>query len=76
MLDGGDIHPEGMPEYTDDAIHMPSHASTHRDALCHTLHGRQMYIGIDPRSFSSRGATRLGIEHTANRWRDAAYCST
>lgn len=64
--DGGD-YAAGLPEkcgfgFTDDVIVLPTHGTTHIDALSHVLCGGFIYNRHPASSITSRGAGRCGIE--------------
>lgn len=66
MRDGGD-YAAGLPErggfgFADDMISLPTHSTTHLDALSHVWRDGEMYNGIPSRTVTSRGAARLGID--------------
>ena len=53
--------------YADDAVTMPLQCGTQWDALSHVFYDDQMWNGYDIRLVDSRGASRNGIEHVADR---------
>jgi kynurenine formamidase len=64
--DGGD-YMAGLPEragygYSDDVIMLPTHATTHIDALAHVWREGVMYNGYPASHVTSRGAMRCGID--------------
>jgi kynurenine formamidase len=64
--DGGD-YAAGLPEahgfgFVDDVIMLPTHGTTHIDALSHVLCGGVIYNGFSANSITSKGASRCGIE--------------
>ena len=66
VRDGGD-YAGGLTEqngfgFTDDVIMMPTHGTTHIDALSHVLCGGRIYNGFPASTITSRGASRCGIE--------------
>jgi len=70
MQDGADVATgmfEGRLQYADDAINMPTHASTHWDSLAHVFNDGRMYNGRDARDYGSKGFPVNGIEKTANK---------
>jgi kynurenine formamidase len=68
VRDGGDaaVAPEASAKYgfsfSDDILIIPTHGTTHLDALCHVWRDGTMYGGIPADLVTSRGAKRLGIE--------------
>ncbi|MGK5114616.1 cyclase family protein [Geodermatophilus sp. CPCC 205506] len=48
--------------FSDDVLLIPTHGTTHMDALCHVWQDGTMYGGIPADLVTSRGAKRLGIE--------------
>jgi kynurenine formamidase len=48
--------------FSDDILLIPTHGTTHMDALCHVWQDGAMYGGISSDLVTSRGAKRLGIE--------------
>ena len=70
MQDGADVATglfEGRLQYADDAINMPTHGSTHWDALAHVFSDGRMYNGHDAGDHGSRGFKVNGIEKMADR---------
>jgi hypothetical protein len=66
VRDGGD-YSAGMEEqhgfgFADDTILLPTHGTTHIDALCHVWQKGKMYNDFDAAEVKSRGANRCGIE--------------
>jgi kynurenine formamidase len=66
VRDGGD-YASGMEErhgfgFADDTILLPTHGTTHIDALCHVWQKGKMYNNFDAAEVKSRGANRCGIE--------------
>ena len=66
VRDGGD-YAAGLPEragygFSDDVIMLPTHGTTHIDALAHVWRGGVMYNGFPATQVTSRGAKRCGIE--------------
>lgn len=64
--DGGD-YAAGLPEragygFADDVIALPSHGTTHIDALAHVWRDGTMYNGFPASVVTSRGAMRCGID--------------
>ena len=64
--DGGD-YAAGLPErfgfgFTDDVIILPTHGTTHIDALSHVLCSGEIYNGYSSDTITSKGAHRCGIE--------------
>lgn len=51
--------------FTDDVIMLPTHGTTHIDALSHVLHEGRIYNGFPASTVSSRGAARCGIDKLA-----------
>lgn len=68
VRDGGDALIATQPSsrhgfsFSDDVILIPTHGTTHLDALCHVWTDGQMYGGLPASLVTSRGAKRLGIE--------------
>lgn len=68
VRDGGDaaIAPELTAKhgfsFSDDVLLIPTHGTTHLDALCHVWQDGKMYGGLSADLVTSRGARRLGIE--------------
>lgn len=67
IRDGGDYCSGGMPEragfgFSDDVIMLPTHGTTHIDALAHVWRDGRMYNGFEASQVSSRGAARCGID--------------
>ncbi len=67
MVRDGCDYGAGLPErhgfgFVDDVIMLPTHGTTHIDALCHVLHQGQIYNGFPASTISSRGAARCGID--------------
>lgn len=63
---GGD-YAAGLPEahgfgFSDDVIMLPTHGTTHVDALSHVWQDGTMYNGFSANEITSRGAARLGID--------------
>jgi kynurenine formamidase len=63
---GGD-YAAGMPErhgfgFSDDVIMLPTHGTTHVDALSHVWCGGRMYNNFAATEVTSRGAQRCGID--------------
>jgi len=66
IRDGGD-YCGGMLEragfgFADDVIMLPTHGTTHIDALAHVWRDGRMYNGFEARQVTSRGASRCGID--------------
>lgn len=66
IRDGGD-YAAGLPErhgfgFSDDAILLPTHGTTHIDALSHVIRGGAIYNGFSANTITSRGASRCGID--------------
>lgn len=66
LRDGGD-YAAGLEErhgfgFSDDAILIPTHGTTHIDALCHVWQKGRMYNGFAASEVSSRGAAKCGID--------------
>ncbi len=66
VRDGGD-YAAGMEEahgfgFADDVIQLPTHGTTHVDALCHVWQNGLMYNDFPASDVKSRGASRCGIE--------------
>ncbi len=64
--DGGD-YLAGLPEragygFSDDVLTLPTHGTTHIDALAHVWRDGVMYNGIAAWQVTSRGAMRCGID--------------
>lgn len=64
--DGGD-YAAGLTErhgfgFSDDTIMLPTHGTTHIDALCHVWQEGRMYNGFSADEVTSRGAARCGID--------------
>jgi kynurenine formamidase len=93
VRDGGDaaVAPEQTSQhgfsFSDDILLIPTHGTTHMDALCHVWQDGRMYGDISADLVTSRGAKRLGIEEAGpvltrvlivdavpehRRWLDAA----
>ncbi|WP_040815566.1 cyclase family protein [Nocardia concava] len=53
--------------FNDDYIMMPLQAATQWDALSHVYYDGLLYNGYPAAAVTSRGATKLGIEHVAAR---------
>jgi kynurenine formamidase len=67
IRDGGDYGTCGLPErggfgFSDDVIMLPTHGTTHIDALAHVWREGRMYNGFEAKQVSSRGAVRCGID--------------
>ncbi|KQW45237.1 hypothetical protein ASC77_19600 [Nocardioides sp. Root1257] len=68
VRDGGDaaVAPELTAKhgfsFSDDILLIPTHGTTHLDALCHVWQDGKMYGGLSSDLVTSRGAKRLGIE--------------
>jgi kynurenine formamidase len=68
VRDGGDaaLAPAASAKhgfsFSDDSLLIPTHGTTHMDALCHVWQDGTMYGGIPSGLVTSRGAKRLGIE--------------
>lgn len=67
MLRSGGDYAAGLPErggfgFADDVISLPTHSTTHVDALSHVWRDRTMYNGFSSDHVTSRGARRLGID--------------
>ncbi|MFF0223303.1 cyclase family protein [Streptomyces sp. NPDC004629] len=67
MLRSGSDYAAGLPErggfgFADDVVTMPTHGSTHVDALSHVWCEGRMYNGYTADSVTSRGARHLGID--------------
>lgn len=68
VRDGGDAAVESDPKerfgfsFSDDVLLIPTHGTTHLDALCHVWKNGEMYGGVPAGEVTSRGANRLGIE--------------
>jgi kynurenine formamidase len=68
MLRSGADYAAGLPEkggfgFSDDVIMLPTHGSTHIDALSHVWCQGHMYNGFAATEVTSRGAARCGIEN-------------
>lgn len=66
MRDGGD-YAAGVEErhgfgFCDDVIQLPTHGTTHIDALCHVWLQGRMYNNFPATEVTSRGANRCGID--------------
>lgn len=66
VRDGGD-YAAGLKEnhgfgYADDVIVLPTHGTTHIDALCHVWQQGRMYNDFEANEVTSRGARKCGIE--------------
>lgn len=66
MRDGGD-YAAGLAEkhgfgFTDDIIMLPTHGTTHVDALSHVVREGQIYNGFSANTITSRGARHCGID--------------
>jgi kynurenine formamidase len=66
VRDGGD-YAAGLEErhgfgYADDAIMLPTHGTTHIDALCHIWQDGRMYNDFQANKVTSIGAERCGID--------------
>lgn len=66
VRDGGD-YAAGLEErhgfgYADDAILLPTHGTTHIDALCHIWQDGRMYNDFQATKVTSIGAERCGID--------------
>lgn len=66
VRDGGD-YAAGLQEqhgfgFADDTILLPTHGTTHIDALCHVWQQGKMYNDFDATEVNSRGANRCGID--------------
>ena len=65
-LDGGDyaagFSRKGGFQTSDDHISLPTHGTTHIDALSHVWYDDKLYNGYPGSSVRSTGAARLGIE--------------
>jgi len=64
--DGGD-YAAGLPErfgfgFTDDVIMLPTHGTTHIDALSHVVCGGEIYNGFSSNTITSKGARHCGID--------------
>lgn len=64
--DGGD-YAAGLEEklgfgFSDDVVLLPTHGTTHIDALCHIFKDGKMYNGFPASGVTSRGASRCGID--------------
>jgi kynurenine formamidase len=69
VRDGGD-YAAGLEErhgfgYSDDAVLLPTHGTTHIDALCHVWQHGRMYNDFAASEVTSRGAKRCGIDKLA-----------
>ena len=53
--------------YSDDAINMPTQASTQWDGLAHLFLDDKMYNGFDANLVDANGAAKNGIEHVRDR---------
>ncbi|GAA1009819.1 cyclase [Acrocarpospora pleiomorpha] len=68
VRDGGDaaLAPEASARhgfsFSDDILLIPTHGTTHMDALCHVWQDGRMYGDLPADLVTSRGAKRLGIE--------------
>lgn len=65
---GGD-YAAGLPEkpgygFSDDILMVPTHGTTHIDALAHVWQGGVMYNGFKATKVTSRGAASCGIDKT------------
>jgi kynurenine formamidase len=64
----GNLDGPGKPfRFADDAIHTPTQAATHCDALAHIFLEDKMWNGYDARLVDSKGARKCGIEHFKDR---------
>ena len=66
VRDGGD-YAAGVEElhgfgFSDDVILLPTHGTTHIDALCHVWQQGRMYNNFPASEVTSRGANRCGID--------------
>jgi len=66
LRDGGD-YAAGLPErhgfgFSDDSILLPTHGTTHIDALSHVICGGAIYNGFSANTVTSKGASRCGID--------------
>jgi kynurenine formamidase len=59
--DGGDKERHGFG-FSDDVIMLPTHGTTHIDALSHVWCGGEMYNGFAATDVTSKGAVRCGID--------------
>jgi kynurenine formamidase len=64
--DGGD-YAAGLRErsgygFSDDVVTLPTHGTTHIDALAHVWQEGRMYNGFSANSVTSRGASKCGID--------------
>src|SRR5882757_6864797 len=67
IRDGGDYCSGGLSEragfgFSDDVIMLPTHGTTHIDALAHVWRDGRMYNGFEAAQVSSRGAAHCGID--------------
>lgn len=62
MRDGGDVSERDGFGFSDDVIMLPTHGTTHIDALAHVWRDGRMYNGFQASEVSSRGAARCGID--------------
>ena len=66
IRDGGD-YAAGLAErhgfgFSDDVVTLPTHGTTHIDALAHVWRDGRMYNRFDAAAVTSRGAARCGID--------------
>lgn len=59
---------DGGARYTDDAVFMPLQSTTQWDAIAHVYYGGQLYNGFAAGEVDSRGAQRVGIDKTHDRY--------
>jgi len=67
MLRTGGDYCCGLPErngfgFSDDLISLPTHGTTHIDALAHVWRDGRMYNGFEATAVSNNGAARCGID--------------
>ena len=62
MRDGGDASERDGFGFSDDVIMLPTHGTTHIDALAHVWREGRMYNGFQASEVTSRGAQRCGID--------------
>jgi kynurenine formamidase len=58
----------GGARYTDDAVFMPLQSSTQWDAIAHVYYDDRLYNGFSAGEVDSRGAQRVGIDKTHDKY--------